>query len=221
LNIQLMSSDRHSLTAHVAHPSGVVNGVVVVLQEIFGVNVHIRSIADRLALAGYVAIAPALFDRYQLGFEAGYDRDGVQRGMDIMKGFKREWALADTQAAIDFAREKYRASVAVVGFCLGGSLAWMSAASFPLSAAVGYYGGHIAQTNDLTPNCAVMLHFGTNDSHIPVSDVEKVKSAHPEVEVYLYDAGHGFNCDERSSFVAAAASQAWERTLMFLGQHLR
>jgi carboxymethylenebutenolidase len=220
--IELAAADGHAFDAYVAHPTGAPKGAVVVVQEIFGVNGHIRSVADRFAAAGYVAVAPALFDRYERQFDVGYDKAGSDRGMAILRRFKREWALADTRAAIEYARRTYDVPVAVVGFCLGGSIAWLAAAEVPLAAAVGYYGGQITSMNDRVPQAPVMLHFGGRDAHIPRADIEAIRAAHPEVEVYVYDdAGHGFNCDARESYAPQAARQAWERTLAFLARYVR
>jgi carboxymethylenebutenolidase len=220
--VELAAADGHAFDAYVAHPAGAPQGAVVVVQEIFGVNGHIRSVADRFAAAGYVAVAPALFDRYERHFDVGYDKAGSDRGMGILRRFKREWALADTRAAIEYARTTYDMPVAVVGFCLGGSIAWLAAAEVPVAAAVGYYGGQITSMNERVPRAPVMLHFGGKDAHIPRADIEAIRAAHPEVEVYVYDdAGHGFNCDARESYAPQAARQAWDRTLAFLARHLR
>jgi carboxymethylenebutenolidase len=218
--VKLRSNDGHELDAYVARPAGAAKGGVVVLQEIFGVNAHIRSVADRLASAGYVAIAPAIFDRYQRGFEVGYDPEGMRLGMDILKRFNREWAYADTEAAFAHVQTTDRLSVGIVGFCLGGSLAWLAATRLPATAVVGYYGGQIAGSmNDLMPIAPVMLHFGKLDAHIPMSDVDAIQRAHPDVTIYRYEAGHGFNCDARASYSSPAATEAWDRTLTFLGSH--
>ncbi len=220
--VELVAADGHAFGAYVAHPSGAPKGAVVVVQEIFGVNGHIRSIADRFAAAGYVAVAPPLFDRYERHFDVGYDKAGMDRGMGILKRFKREWALADTRTAIEYAGRTYGVPVAVVGFCLGGSIAWLAAAEVPVAAAVGYYGGKIKSMNDLTPKAPVMLHFGGLDAHIPRADIDAIRAAHSEVEVYVYDdAGHGFNCDARESYAPQTAREAWDRTLAFLARYLR
>ena len=218
--VKLHAADGHELGAYLARPAGTPKGAIVVVQEIFGVNHHIRSVTDRFAAEGYLAIAPALFDRYERGFEAGYDAEGMQRGRSIAGKMKIEWAAADTLAAVTYARDEYKTRVAVVGFCLGGSIAWMAAAHMPVSAAVGYYGGYIAKYKDEKLGAPVLLHFGAKDDHIPQSDVEAIRAAHPEVPVYVYDAGHGFSNDERESYAPEAAKQAWGRTLEFLAEHL-
>ncbi len=219
--VKLQAADGHSLDAYVAKPEGAPKAAIVVVQEIFGVNHHMRAVTDRLAAEGYLAIAPALFDRYEPGFDVDYDPAGMQRAMAILPKMKIEWAWADTLAAIHYGRDEYKTKVGVVGFCLGGSVAWAAAAQMPVDVAVGYYGGFIAKFKDAQLHAPVMLHFGGKDDHIPVSDVDEIKAAHPEVPVYMYDdAGHGFNCDERGSYNPAAAAQAWERTLGFLHEHL-
>ncbi len=219
--INLHAADGHELDAYVAVPQGEPKAVIVVIQEIFGVNHHIRSVTDRLAGEGYLAIAPALFDRYERGFETGYDPAGMERAMSILSELNMEWARADTLAAIQHGLDKYKMRVGVVGFCLGGSIAWAAAAQMPVSATVGYYGGYIVKMNGEQPKVPVLLHFGEHDDHIPMSDIEAIRAAHPEVPVYTYNAGHGFNCDERGSYNEAAAKEAWPRTLAFLQKHLQ
>ena len=218
--IKLRAEDEHAFDAYVARPEGTPKAAVVVLQEIFGVNHHIQSITDRFAAEGYLAVAPALFDRYQRDFKVGYDPAGWETAMSLLPGLNMDWTAADTLAAIAYAREESGTKVGVVGFCLGGSVAWMAAARMPIDAAVGYYGGTIAQAKDMTLQAPVVLHFGSHDAHIPVSDVEAIKAAHPEVPVYLYQAGHGFNCDERESYSPQAAAEAWSRPVAFLREHL-
>jgi carboxymethylenebutenolidase len=218
--VKLHAADGFALDAYLARPEGTPKGAIVVVQEIFGVNHHIRSVADGYAAEGYLAVAPALFDRYERGF-ADYDATGMQKAMAILPKMNMDWAAADTLAAVEYARDEYKTKVAVVGFCLGGSVAWMAAARMPVSAAVGYYGGHIAKSKDAELRAPILLHFGEQDQHIPMSDVEAIKQAHPEVPVYTYDADHGFNCDERGSYNAAASKQARERTLAFLKEHLQ
>lgn len=218
--VKLHAADGHEFDAYVSGPDGTPKAAVVVVQEIFGVNHHIRSVADRFAGLGYLAVAPALFDRYERDFETTYDADGMQKGMAIAKTLNMEWAAADTLAAVVYARDEYRTEVGIVGFCLGGSIAWAAAAQMPVGAAVGYYGGYIAKMKDLQPKAPVMLFFGTHDEHIPISDVEAIQAAHPDVPVHLFDAGHGFNCDERASYDPSAARQAWLQTIEFLKKHL-
>lgn len=217
---QLIATDGFTLGAYDAMPKGEARGAVVVIQEIFGVNVHIREVCDGYAADGFFAIAPALFDRVQRGVELGYDQAAMGQGIELaMQKVDQGNALLDLQAAIDEAGR--HGKVGVVGYCWGGLMAYLCACRLEgVSAAVGYYGGGIAGVASETPNCPTMLHFGEKDAHISMSDVDKVRSARPEVEVNVYDADHGFNCDHRESYDEAASKLARERTLAFFSQHL-
>ncbi|HEV7371001.1 dienelactone hydrolase family protein [Arenibaculum sp.] len=212
--IDVDAADGHRAAAWRVNPEGTPKGLVVVAQEIFGVNGHIRDVAGRLAALGWVAVAPALFDRYERGVELGYGSDDVARGRALKAKADLSAALADVAAA--------RAAVpdlpaAVVGFCWGGLVAWAAACRLPgLAAAVSYYGGGIGALAGERPLCPTMLHFGGKDTAIPLHEVEAVRAAHPELPVHLYDAGHGFACDQRASYDEAAAKLAWARTLEFL-----
>jgi carboxymethylenebutenolidase len=217
--IKLKAADGFELAAWRAAPAGAPKGGIVVIQEIFGVNHHIRSVTDRFAAAGYLAVAPAVFDRVEKGVEAGYDPEAIQRGMAIAGKLDRDKALLDVAAAVCEANSAGKAGI--VGFCMGGTFAWVASAKTPgLSAAVGYYGGGIVAAKDLQPQIPTMLHFGEKDDHIPLAGVKEVGQLHPNVPIYLYPAGHGFHCDERASYDAAAAKIAWDRTLAFFGEHL-
>ncbi len=218
--VTLKAADGHEFGAYVATPEGTPKAALVVVQEIFGVNEHIRSVTDGFAAAGYLAIAPALFDRYERDVELGYDGADMQKAMTFVPRLNMQWAAADTLAAVTYARDEYKTKVGVVGYCLGGSVAWFAAATMPIDAAVGYYGGFIAKSLDHAPKAPIILHFGEKDAHIPLSDVEKIKAAYPDVPVYTYDADHGFNCDARGSYDAPSARLALERTLAFLDEHL-
>ena len=193
---------------------------LVVIQEIFGVNAHIRSVVDRFAAAGFDAAAPALFDRIGPKIETGYEPDDITRARGLRGQIDNADALKDivaTSALLSAGGGK----VGVVGYCWGGSLAWLSACEIDgMSAAVGYYGGEIAKNREKSPACPVMLHFGETDHGIPMSDVALVKEAHPQVPVFTYDAGHGFSCDARASYDAAAHEAAWARTVPFLTEAL-
>ena len=218
--VTLRAADGAELSAYVARPvSDPIAGLVVV-QEIFGVNPHIRSVADGYARDGFLAVAPALFDRIQPGVELGYEGADMQTARSFIPLLDIDKSLADVAAAIDSAASATGKKVGVIGYCYGGTLAWLAATRHHPAVAVGYYGGRASNYAAETPNCPVMLHFGTQDAHIPASEVEKIQVAHPEVEIYWYDAGHGFNCDARASYNAAAAAQARERSLKFLKQHL-
>lgn len=217
----LKASDGHSFGAWRADPAGTPKGAIVVIQEIFGVNSHIRNVTDRFASEGYVAIAPAIFDRAQRDFECGYSPDEIAVAREFIGKIPMDQMLLDTQAAIDAVKDK--GPVGIVGFCLGGSIAFLAAGKLSgLSAAVGYYGGMVAKNVDLKPKIPVQLHFGEDDNGIPMSDVEQVKAKRPEVEVFTYKgAGHGFHCDERGSYNKEAADTAWPRTTGFFAKHLR
>ena len=214
--VKLRAADGQELGAYVAKPAGEPVAGLVVAQEIFGVNAHIRSVTDGWAKDGYLAVAPAIFDRIEPGVDLGYEGADMQRAMSLIPRLDIEKALLDTKAAMEYAASATGKEVGVIGYCFGGTVAWLAATRLGASAAVGYYGGRIAQYANENPACPVMLHFGRQDAHIPAEEVEKVGSAHPEVEIYWYDAGHGFNCDARSSYNAAAAKEARERSLAFL-----
>lgn len=214
--IKLTAKDGFTLSAWKAAPAGAPKGGVVVLQEIFGLNAHIRSVADRFAAGGYLAIAPALFDRVEPGIELGYTPEDVTNGAAIRGKTTLDGALADTQAAIDAAAEAGK--VGVVGFCWGGSLAFYAATRLSgVAASVCYYGGTIANALGETPKVPTIMHFGQKDTHIPMSDVEKIRAALPHLSVFDYPADHGFNCDARGSYDKPSADLAWARTLEFLG----
>ncbi len=219
-HVKLQASDGHELDAYVAEPEGKPRAALVVVQEIFGVNQHIRSVADRFAKEGYYAVAPALFDRVERDVELDYDGEGMQQGFAILKQLDIDNAVKDVEAALNYAGKQTGKPAGVVGFCYGGTLAWLSATRLSAAAAVGYYGGYIAMFAAEKPKVPVMLHFGTKDDHIPASDIAKVQAAHPEVEVFMYDAGHAFNRDVDASYVPAAAKEAMARTLEFFSKHL-
>lgn len=216
----LRTADGFTLSAYRAKPSGAKKrGALVILQEIFGVNHHIRNVTDGFAARGYEVIAPALFDRAQRGVDLGYDGAGVAAGRDLRSQVKLEDTLADTAAAI--AAVSLAGPVAVIGYCWGGSLAFLAATRLEgLACAVGYYGGMIAGHADEKPKVPVLLHFGEKDEGIPLSDVEIIRKKRPDVEIHTYPAGHGFSCDERASFDQPSHEKALRRTLAFLEKHL-
>ncbi len=218
--IQITASDGFTASAYLAKPTGTPLGCVVVIQEIFGVNKHIREVCDGYAEDGYTALAPAIFDRAEPGVELGYEGEDMTKGVDFARNkLKMPEALLDVQAAIDYL--KASGPVAMVGYCFGGLVCWLAAAQLAdVRCVSGYYGGGIAGMNDLQPKVPTMLHFGDQDAHIPLTDVEKIKAAHPDVTVHIYAADHGFNCDHRASYNAEAASLAKARTLEFFGKHL-
>ena len=218
--IELTTSDGHKLGAYKAMPSGTPKGGVVVIQEIFGVNQHIRNLADQYAAAGYVAIAPALFDRVEKGLELGYGQEDFGKGRDTRMALKNDGIMADVQAAINEAASAGK--VGVVGYCFGGAVTWMAATGCSgVAAASCYYGGGIHASKDATPKCPVQFHFGDKDGGIPLSQVAEIKEAQPDIPCFVYDdAGHGFCCDDRESFNAGACQRARERTLALFSQNV-
>jgi len=218
--IELKTKDRQTISAYRAEPQGKPRGGLVVIQEIWGVNSHIRNVADGYAADGYLAIAPALFDRVERGVVMDqYNPETMQKGFGFMQKVDIDNALLDVRAAVEAASAAGK--VGVVGFCFGGKVAWLAASRLEgIAASVPYYGGGIPDLASEQPKCPVMLHFGERDQHIPVASVEQFKKAHPELPVHIYQADHGFNCDQRGSYDAAAAKLARERTLTFLRQHV-
>ena len=222
--IDLQAADGFTFPAYVAEPAGTPKAAVVVLQEIFGVNAHIRAVADGFAAAGYLAVAPATFHRVKHGVEAGYTPDDMSAGMALktaVEALPAPGVMQDIQAAIDHASRAGK--VGIVGFCWGGLLTWRAACTLNgLSAAVPYYGGGMTTPDEIArmPQVPVMAHFGAKDHWISVPSVEAFGKAHPEVEVHVYPADHGFNCDHRGSYDAPSAQQARDRTLAFFGRHL-
>ena len=218
--LTLNAEDGHHLSAYRATPAGTSRGGLVVVQDIFGVNSHIKKVSDGWAADGYVALAPALFDRVERGVETGYGPDDIQRGRELRGKISTDDAVRDVRAAV---RELARAGlrVGVVGYCWGGTMAWLAATRIDgLAATVGYYGGGIADTAAEAPRCPVMLHFGETDASIPKEHYEKVRRVHPSLPVHVYPAGHGFSCDERASYEERSARLARERTLAFFRQHV-
>ncbi len=235
--IRLLAADGHDFDAYVANPvrsktadgtaqDGGGAGAVVVIQEIFGINQHIRDVTDRFAAAGYLAIAPALFDRAGGGIELGYDADGVAKGR-ALKDDVDAHSANDVMAAITYAagHDDTAGKVVIVGFCWGGSLAWRMACASDnagLVGAVSYYGGAlVGPHNQAVAHCPVMAHFGLNDASIPEAGAREFTASQQAVKSYFYDADHGFNCDQRGQYDAASAGLAWERTTAFLQRHLR
>jgi len=217
-NLQLLAADGHELSAYVVRPEGRPRGAVVVVQEIFGVNSHIRRVAEQYAAEGYVAIAPAMFDRLQRQVDLGYDAAGLQAGIDLMMRAANEGAIADLNAAIDAVAHAGR--VGMVGYCWGGRVTYLAGCRTNIAAGVAYYGGGIAQLLPETPRCPMMFHFGEHDSHIPLTDVERIRAALPQATCHLYPAGHGFNCSERADFDAASAHLAFSRTIEFFRRYV-
>jgi carboxymethylenebutenolidase len=220
--IDLIASDGHKLQAYIAEPQGQPRASIVVVQEIFGVNSHIRSVADDYAAQGYSTITPALFDRVKPGIELSYTAEDSAVGMKAIQQIGIDNALLDVSAALHHAASRHHhKKVGVLGFCLGGTLAWLAATRWRPAAAVGYYGGQISRFAQEQPTCPVLLHFGALDQHIGLEERETIHRAHPEIPVFVYEnAGHGFNCDQRKSFEPIAAALARSRTLEFFAAHL-
>jgi carboxymethylenebutenolidase len=218
--IELKAKDGKTISAYRADPAGKPRGGVVVIQEIWGVNSHIRNVADGYAAEGYLAIAPAIFDRAEPGVTMDqYNNETMQRGFGLMQKVNQDQALLDIQAAADAASEAGK--VGVVGFCFGGRMTWLASARVQgIAAAVPYYGGGIPGLASEKPKVPVILHFGERDAHIPLASVEEFKKAHPELPVYLYAADHGFNCDQRGSYEPGSARLARERSLEFLRENV-
>jgi carboxymethylenebutenolidase len=222
--ITLTAADGFKSSAYVSEPSGTPKGAIVVLQEIFGVNAHIRGVADGYAAAGYLAVAPSTFDRSETDVQLGYKAEDMTEGSRLkaaIEALPAPGVLQDIQAAVDYAAKAGK--VGIVGYCWGGLLVWRSAEKVKgLSAAVAYYGGGMTVGTEPSRKPAVptMAHFGDQDTHISVESVQAFEKAHPEVEVHLYAANHGFNCDQRGSYNAGAAATALERSLYHFGKHV-
>ncbi len=217
--ISLQASPAARIAAYRADPSGTPRGGLVVIQEIFGVNAHIRAVCDGYAADGYLAVAPAIFDRVEPGVELGYTPADVAHGRALRAKVDAEGALADIAAAREVA--SVAGKVAVVGYCFGGYLAWLAAARLPgFACAIAYYGGGMHEATADAPRVPVLGHFGRKDAYIPVAGIEALAVAHPALTVHFYDADHGFNCDARASHHAPSAAAARERTLAFLREHV-
>lgn len=218
--IKIKMQDGFELSAYRSMPLDQSKGVVVVIQEIFGVNGHIREVADGYAAQGYSAIAPALFDRIERDIELGYAQADMGKGIELaFQGLEMAQTMKDLQSVVDYGAAQ--GAVGVVGYCFGGLLTYLSACQLNgVSAASSYYGGGIAGVLDHQPKCPLIMHFGELDAHIPMTDVEKIKAANPRIPVHVYDADHGFNCDHRASYSEQAAEIALQRTLAHFDQHL-
>jgi len=217
--IELTAADGHKLAAYRADPAGKPRGAIVVIQEIFGVNSHVKEVADGFARDGYVAIAPAMFDRVQRNFDVGYSPEDIAKGREVRGKVTNDMAMKDAEAAVKAVANVGK--VGMVGYCWGGLITWLAAAKIPgLAAAVPYYGGGILDNADLESKVPLMGHFGERDAHIPVDGVKKLAEKHKKHQIFIYPADHGFNCDHRGSYDAAAAKQARERTLAFFRKHV-
>ena len=215
--LALKTADGQQLSAYLAEPAGPSKGGIVVMQEIFGVNSHIRSVADRYAAAGYTAIAPAVFDPVEKNVELDYDQAGMQKGLELVGKLGFEPAVAGVEAAAKAIASAGK--VGIVGYCWGGSVAYLSAIRLGIPA-VSYYGGRNVQLVGEKAKAPLLFHYGLKDAHISEADREAVRRANPDAEFYVYDADHGFNCDARASFDAPSAKLALERSLAFFAKHL-
>ena len=217
--IKLTAGDGFELGAYRAEPTGTPKAGLVLLQELFGVNEHIRSVADRFAEDGYLVIAPALFDRVEPELELGYTPDALKRAQALRSRLDPDKTMADVAAAV--AEAGKGGKVLMVGYCWGGLLVFLAAADLPgVTAGTCYYGGGIANHLDRAPQIPLIMHFGERDTNIPLEQVDKIRAALPDVPIYTYPAGHGFNCNARGSYDAASADLALERTRAFFDAQL-
>ena len=224
--IHLKAADGFSVPAYLAQPSDKAKAAIVVIQEIFGVNSHIQAVTDRFAAQGYLAIAPAMFERVTPGVNLGYQPDDMTAGSGLKAAatdLPSPGVMQDIQAAIDYAALQTGGKVGIIGFCWGGLLTWQSACTLEgISAAAPYYGGGMTAPSEIArqPKCPVMAHFGEKDHYIPMDGVHALAAAHPAMAVHTYAADHGFNCDQRGSYNEAAATLARSRTLTFFAEKL-
>ncbi|THD62623.1 MAG: dienelactone hydrolase family protein [Bradyrhizobium sp.] len=220
-DIKLTASDNFQLGGYRADPATAPKGAVVVIQEIFGVNHHIRAVCDRIAGNGYVAVAPAIFDRIEPNFQCGYSPEEIAVARRFVVNPDWTAMLRDTQAAVDAVKDV--GPVGIVGFCLGGSVAYAAATKlWGLTAAICYYGGAIARFADDKPKVPTQLHFGEKDAGIPLTDVDTIRAKRPDVEIHVYPgAQQGFNCEERASYDKASADVARQRSIAFFAKHLK
>ena len=220
--VKLTASDGTELDAYIARPHGEPKGALVVVQEIFGVNTQVQVIADDWAKEGFLCIAPAMFDRIEPGVSLNYDEAGWAKAMSLAAKIDFDKATLDVDAAIQWLRAETAVNVGIVGYCFGGTMAWLASARLKVEAAVGYYGGAIVKFTGEEPQAPIMLHFGGQDAHIPAEAIAKIQTAHPEVPIFVYpDAGHAFNrSEDAKAYVAGAARLAKSRSLLFFQQHL-
>jgi carboxymethylenebutenolidase len=211
--IKMKMSDGVQIGVYHVEPAGKRRGGLVLIQEIFGLTEHIKECCDKFAAEGYEVLGPAVYDREAPGFEASYSPEDIQKAIKIARGeHPFDLSVKDSQSCIDALKTK--GPVFITGYCYGGTVTWAAACQCTgLAAASGYYGGNIAQMIDQQPKCPTILHFGEHDHGIPMEAVNKIKAAHPEVKVYVYDAGHGFNSDRRADYNEAAHKLGMQRTL--------
>lgn len=218
-NIELTASDGFKFAAYRADPSGTPKGGVVVVQEAFGVNAHIREMADRFAGDGYLAIAPALYDRVERGVDVGYTGADRDKGIQCMQASDFDNTMKDVAATVAACSEAGK--VGITGWCWGGSVSWLAACRVPgLACSVPCYGGRIPDFSDEKPMCPVQFHWGETDASIPMEKVRAVEAAHPDLESHIYPAGHGFTCDHRDSYDKESAELAYKRTMEFFASNM-
>ena len=216
--IELTSGNGAVIDCYHVEPSGARKGGLVLIMEIFGVTNHIKEMCDRFADDGYEVLSPALYDRQEKNFEVGYATDDIELALKLRAKNTYENTVLDSQMCIDYLKGK--GAVFITGYCYGGTVVWLAACRCTsLAAAAGYYGGAIKDFINEKPGCPVILHFGEHDKSIPMDDVQRIKQAHPDVPIYIYDAGHGFNSDRRADYNEAAASLGRERTLTLFAAH--
>lgn len=216
--ITLKTPDGAAIGAYLAQPAGKPRGGLVVIQEAFGVNAYVRSVAERYAAEGYSAIAPMIYDRQERGVELGYEGSDLDRARTLRRGLQWPQVMADVKAAMEAVSSSGK--VGIIGYCVGGSAAWMAAQRLPVAAAISYYGRDIVDWLEPKPACPVMLHYAETDHHIPLSNVATVRAAYPELPIYIYPGEHGFDCDLRASFQPESAALARRRSAEFLAKHI-
>ncbi len=218
--ISITASDGHDFSAYISTPSGQSKASLIIVQEIFGVNQHIQNLSNSFAKRGYATIAPAFFDRIETGIELDYSAESIEKGKELKSKVSWDDTITDIRASANFIRDF--GTVGLVGYCMGGSIAWLAATrDSGVNASVSYYGGNIIDFFEEKPQIPCLLHFGEKDSTISLEDVKKITNTHPEVEHFIYEnADHGFNCDLRKSYDANSAKLALERTLEFFDTNL-
>lgn len=216
--IELKTINNHTFQSYISQPKREVKGGLIVIQEIFGVNTHIKDLCNKFSKLGFLSISPCLFDRENKNIELDYSKDSVEYGRQLKEKFN-DFILDEIESSISYV--KAAGKVGAIGYCWGGSICWRSSCTFDdLSTAVIYYGGDVPKLSNLKPKCPVMCHFGEYDKSIPIDEVEGFKKKNSEVKIYKYPADHGFNCDKRSQFNKRCSEIALERTLKFLNENL-
>ncbi len=221
-SINITANDGHTFACWHVKANGFQRGSILVLQEIFGVNHHIKAVCEKLAAQGYEAYSPALFDRLEPGFATGYSKEEIAYALKFLPKLNWDLMVLDVLATVQHARASLNEPVSVMGFCLGASVAYLVGQGCSgISAVVGYYGGHIVNHLQQPARVPSLLHYGEKDHTISMSDVKRIQVERPECELHVYPAGHGFNCDERDSFDATSASLAWDRSLKWIERHAK